>query len=124
MTFRSRALPARPALALPALAATAALLLTGCSFGRLVEGGQKTATDDATVTEAVNAVEVTDGRHGSVEVTPGSGPGVTVHRTVHYRGDTRPRPVQQVTGVCSPSQAAAPAPATSTTGWRYPPRRR
>ncbi|MEV6685485.1 DUF4097 family beta strand repeat-containing protein [Streptomyces sp. NPDC051130] len=102
MTSRSRTFPARPALALPALAVMSALLLTGCTLGRLAQGGQKTATDDATVTEAVRAVEVTDGRHGSVEVVPGSGPGVTVHRTVHYRGDTPPRPDQRVTsGVLS-----------------------
>ncbi|MFF1559680.1 DUF4097 domain-containing protein [Streptomyces sp. NPDC058279] len=85
-------------LAVPALAVTAGLLLSGCSLGRLAEGGQKTATDDATVTEVVHSVEVADGRHGSVEVTPGSGPGVTVHRTVHYRGGTRPEPGQRVTG--------------------------
>ncbi|MFD8981838.1 DUF4097 domain-containing protein [Streptomyces sp. NPDC059564] len=81
--------------AVAAAATAAALLLTGCS---LVEARTKTATADATVTEAVTAVEVTDARRGSIEVTPGSGPGVTVHRTVHYRGDTAPAPGQRVSG--------------------------
>lgn len=101
MTSPSGAFPARPALAIPVLvllALAAGPLLTGCSLGRIAQGGQKTATDDATVAETVHAVEVADGRHGSVEVTPGGGPGVTVHRTVHYRGDTPPRPGQRVTG--------------------------
>ncbi|MEU9300708.1 DUF4097 family beta strand repeat-containing protein [Streptomyces sp. NPDC048269] len=72
----------------------AGLLLAGCSFG---DGPRKTATADATVTEAVSAVEVSGARAGSIEVTPGSGPGVTVRRTVHYRGDTVPTPGQRVT---------------------------
>ncbi|MFD5513041.1 DUF4097 family beta strand repeat-containing protein [Streptomyces sp. NPDC127051] len=71
------------------------LLLSGCS---LEDTEQKAATADATVGEAVTAVEVKDARSGSIEVTPGTGPGVTVHRTVHYRGDTAPKPGQQVSG--------------------------
>lgn len=76
----------------------AGLLLAGCSFaaGSVVHGPQRTATADATVAEAVTAVEVTDARAGSIEVTPGAGPGVTVRRTVRYRGDTVPTPGQQV----------------------------
>lgn len=77
-----------------AVAALAAgLMLFGCSYG---EAEPKTATADAVVGEAVTAVEVKDARRGSIEVTPGAGPGVTVHRTVHYRGDTAPKPGQQV----------------------------
>lgn len=79
-----------------AVAALAAgLLLSGCSFD---DGDRKTATADTEVTEAVTAVEVTEGRHGSIDVTPGKGPGATVHRTVHYRGDARPTSGQRVSG--------------------------
>ncbi|MFI8385199.1 DUF4097 family beta strand repeat-containing protein [Streptomyces sp. NPDC085540] len=78
----------------------AGLLLAGCSFsgGALADGPYKTAAADATVTEAVKEVKVTGARSGSIEVTPGVGPGVTVHRTVHYRGDTVPATGQKVTG--------------------------
>ncbi|WP_412076752.1 DUF4097 family beta strand repeat-containing protein [Streptomyces xanthophaeus] len=83
----------------PARTATATLgvglLLAGCSFG---EGPKRTASADATVAEAVTAVELTEARAGSIEVVAGTGPGVTVRRTVHYRGDTRPTPGQQVSG--------------------------
>lgn len=85
--------PARTAAAACAVVGT--LLLTGCS---LTAHTMKTASADATVAEAVTAVEITGARHGSIEVTPGSGPGVAVHRTVHYRGDTAPRPEQHVSG--------------------------
>ncbi|WP_329379307.1 DUF4097 domain-containing protein [Streptomyces sp. NBC_01351] len=78
-----------------AVALGAGLLLAGCSFGA---GPKKTTTADATVTEAVTSVEVTGARAGSIEVTAGTGPGVTVRRTVHYRGDTAPTPGQKVAG--------------------------
>lgn len=68
---------------------TAGLLLYGCSFE---DTGQRTATAEETVAEAVSAVEVKEARSGSVEVTPGTGPGVTVRRTVHYRGGAEPKP--------------------------------
>lgn len=79
-------------------ALAAGLLLTGCSFGSLVSRGgpEKTASADATVAEAVTAVEVTDTGSGSIEVVAGSGPGVTVRRTVRYHGDTVPEPAQRV----------------------------
>ncbi|MET9606263.1 DUF4097 family beta strand repeat-containing protein [Streptomyces sp. NPDC006512] len=80
-----------------ATAAAVLLLLAGCAVDGTVTR-MKTATADATVTEAVTAVEIADGRHGSVEVTPGTGPGVTIHRTVHFRGDTAPTPTQRVSG--------------------------
>ncbi|MFJ3881202.1 DUF4097 family beta strand repeat-containing protein [Streptomyces sp. NPDC090077] len=86
----------RTALAAAATAAAAALLLSGCSF--VEEARLKTAADEATVTDAVTAVELTGLRRGSVEVTPGSGPGVTVRRVAHYRGDTAPVPGQRVSG--------------------------
>ncbi|PWK68067.1 putative adhesin [Streptomyces sp. CG 926] len=77
----------------------AGVLLAGCSFsGSVVDGAYKTATADATVTEAVTAVKLTGVRSGSIAVTPGTGPGVTIHRTVRYRGDTVPETGQQVTG--------------------------
>ncbi|MFD3697496.1 DUF4097 domain-containing protein [Streptomyces sp. NPDC058646] len=76
-----------------AAALGAGLLLAGCSF---TDGPERTASADATVTEAVTEVELTGARSGSIEVVPGAGTGVTVRRTVHYRGDTRPAPGQQV----------------------------
>ncbi|MFD0266796.1 DUF4097 domain-containing protein [Streptomyces sp. NPDC127106] len=67
-------------------------------------------SDDAEVSEAVTAVEVPDTRRGSVEVVPGTGPGVRIHRTVHYRGGAEPVPGRQLsqgrlvlTGGCSGS---------------------
>ncbi|GAA3262862.1 lipoprotein [Streptomyces lavendulae subsp. lavendulae] len=81
------------ATAATAVTAAAGLLLVGCS---LPGGTSRSLTADATVTEAVTAVEVTDARSGSIEVTPGAGPGVRVHRTVHYRGDATPEPGQRV----------------------------
>lgn len=59
------------------VALAAGLLLYGCSFE---DTGQKTATADATVAEPVTSVDVKDARRGSIEVTPGTGPGVTIHR--------------------------------------------
>ncbi|WP_405488893.1 DUF4097 family beta strand repeat-containing protein [Streptomyces sp. NBC_00096] len=83
-----------------ALALSAGLLLTGCAVGSLVTRGgpEKTASADTAVAEAVTAVEVADARSGSIEVIAGSGPGVTVRRTVHYRGDLVPEPAQRVSG--------------------------
>ncbi|MFJ8161084.1 DUF4097 family beta strand repeat-containing protein [Streptomyces sp. NPDC096136] len=74
----------------------AALLLSGCALTGV--GPAKTADADATVTEAVTAVELTGVRSGDVEVAPGSGPGVAVHRVVHYRGAEAPAPGQRVSG--------------------------
>ncbi|MFE2288253.1 DUF4097 family beta strand repeat-containing protein [Streptomyces sp. NPDC059443] len=88
-------LTVRTAAASTAVALAAGLLLTGCS---LSIGPQKSASSDATVSEAVTAVAVPDARSGDIKVTVGSGPGVVVHRTVHYRGDTKPEPAQQVSG--------------------------
>ncbi|MFB6477936.1 DUF4097 domain-containing protein [Streptomyces virginiae] len=77
----------------------AGLLLAGCSFsGSFADGAYRTATADATVAEAVTAVKLTGVRSGSIAVTPGTGPGVTIKRTVHYRGDTVPKTGQKVTG--------------------------
>ncbi|MEU8432979.1 DUF4097 family beta strand repeat-containing protein [Streptomyces sp. NPDC029216] len=81
---------------LAATALGAALLLSGCALTEV--GPVKTADADATVTEAVTAVELTGVRRGDVEVTPGSGPGVTVRRVVHYRGGGEPAPGQRVSG--------------------------
>ncbi|MFF4317693.1 DUF4097 family beta strand repeat-containing protein [Streptomyces sp. NPDC001568] len=81
-----------------ATAVAVLLLLAGCSVDGIgVKTHPKTVDADATVTEAVTAVEVSDGRRGSVEVTAGAGPGVVVRRTVHYRGDTAPTPGRRVT---------------------------
>lgn len=72
----------------------AGLLVTGCSD----EGDMKTTTADATVKTAVTSVVVKDARRGSIDVKAGDGPGVTIHRTVHYRDDATPKPTQQVSG--------------------------
>ncbi|MFB6821543.1 DUF4097 domain-containing protein [Streptomyces virginiae] len=81
------------------IALGAGLLLAGCSFsGSLADGAYRTATADATVPEAVTAVKLTGVRSGSIAVTPAAGPGVTIKRTVHYRGDTVPKTGQNVTG--------------------------
>ncbi|MDJ0379305.1 DUF4097 family beta strand repeat-containing protein [Streptomyces sp. G-G2] len=95
--------PRRP-LALPVTVLavlTAGLLVSGCSPDLLAGGdlaATKTATADATVTEAVTSVEVLGSRRGSIEVVAGAGPGVTIHRTVHYAGDTEPKPGQRLSG--------------------------
>ncbi|MFZ3500319.1 DUF4097 family beta strand repeat-containing protein [Streptomyces sp. 5.8] len=83
-----------------AAALAAGLLLTGCSFDSLASrrGPEKTASADATVAETVTAVEVSDTGSGSIEVVAGSGPGVTVRRTVRYYGDTVPAPAQRIAG--------------------------
>ncbi|MFF2191874.1 DUF4097 domain-containing protein [Streptomyces sp. NPDC058157] len=72
----------------------AALLLSGCGLTGV--GPVKTLDADATVSEPVTAVELTGVRSGDVEVTTGSGTGVTVRRVVHYRGGTAPAPRQRV----------------------------
>lgn len=80
-----------------AVVLAAGLLLSGCSLVS-PRGPEKTVSADTAVTEAVTAVDVADARSGSIEVIAGSGPGVTVRRTVHYRGDTVPEPAQRVSG--------------------------
>ncbi|KOG57653.1 hypothetical protein ADK75_02605 [Streptomyces virginiae] len=81
-----------------AAALGAGLLLAGCSLpDAFDDGARRTATADATVTEAVTAVRVAGARAGSIEVTPGAGPGVTIRRTVHYREGAAPTPGQKVT---------------------------
>ncbi|MEU5424825.1 DUF4097 family beta strand repeat-containing protein [Streptomyces olivoreticuli] len=75
------------------LALAAGLLLSGCSAG---DSARKTATDDATVKGPVTSVEILGNRRGSVAITSGMGPGVTVHRTVHYGGSTKPEPTQDL----------------------------
>ncbi|MEU3403519.1 DUF4097 family beta strand repeat-containing protein [Streptomyces sp. NPDC006670] len=74
----------------------AALLLSGCALTGT--GPVKSFDADATVSEPVTAVELTGLRSGDVEVTTGSGTGVTVRRVVHYRGGTAPAPGQRVSG--------------------------
>lgn len=86
-----------PSALLPSVL-VAVLLVAGCSVGGGFGAGTKTMTADATVTEAVTSVEVTDAASGSIRVSPGSGPGVGIHRTVHYRDGTPPSPGQRVSG--------------------------
>ncbi|MFE1561168.1 DUF4097 family beta strand repeat-containing protein [Streptomyces sp. NPDC058734] len=88
--------PHTTSIRLAATAVGAALLLCGCALTGA--GPVKTLDADAAVPEAVTAVELTGTRSGDVEVVPGSGPGVTVRRVVHYRGSAEPRPGQRVSG--------------------------
>jgi len=81
--------------ALPTAALSVGLLLAGCSA---VGGHPKVATADAVVKEAVTSVEVGHARSGSIDIRAGDGPGVVIHRTVHYRGSAEPTPSQQVDG--------------------------
>ncbi|MFK0256754.1 DUF4097 family beta strand repeat-containing protein [Streptomyces sp. NPDC090445] len=89
MTFRR--FPSR-SLRAAVVASAGVLLLSAC----VLDDRPVTLSDDAEVTEAVTAVEVPDARSGSVEVVPGTGPGVRLHRTVRYRGDTEPVPGRQL----------------------------
>ncbi|MFE9565405.1 DUF4097 domain-containing protein [Streptomyces sp. NPDC006487] len=100
MTTKTRPRGTKATVTVTATALAAGLLLTGCSFGSLVSRGgpEKSANADATVAEAVTAVEVSDSGSGTIEVVAGSGPGVTVRRTVHYRGDTVPQPARRLSG--------------------------
>ncbi|GHI04062.1 hypothetical protein AQI88_07740 [Streptomyces cellostaticus] len=80
-------------LALLPAALSVGLLLTGCSDA---DGGLKSTTADTTVKEAVTSIEVTGARRGSIDIKTGNGPGVTIHRTIHYRDSARPKPTEQV----------------------------
>lgn len=80
------------ALTVSALVLGAAL--TGCS-GLSFNGPEHEAVDDAKATGPVSAVEVGTGS-GDVHIRPGTGGGVTIHRTVHYHGDGKPTPGQKV----------------------------
>lgn len=78
---------------LAALATATALLLAGCGFE---DSARKTATEDVSVTGPVTAVEILGNRGGAIEITAGTGPGVTVHRTLHYGGPTKPTPTHEL----------------------------
>ncbi|MEU3461315.1 DUF4097 family beta strand repeat-containing protein [Streptomyces sp. NPDC006733] len=69
--------------------------LTGCDGVSFHAGREHKAVDDAKVAGQVSAVEVGTGS-GDVRIRPGTGGGVTIHRTVHYDGDTKPTPGQKV----------------------------
>ncbi|MFG2662771.1 DUF4097 domain-containing protein [Streptomyces sp. NPDC048387] len=84
-----------PSTRLAVTALGAVLLLSGCALTG--KGPVRTLDADAAVAEAVTAVDLTGARRGDVEVTPGSGPGVTVRRVVHYRAGAAPTPGQRVT---------------------------
>jgi hypothetical protein len=47
--------------------------------------------DDSSETVGITEIRVTGGT-GSVDIRPGTGPGVNIHRTVHYFKPFRPRP--------------------------------
>ena len=85
----------RVAVALTAAVAIGlAVSISGC--GIEVNLGSRTMTDDARVDAEVTAIDLA-GDDGDIKIQSGSGAGVAIHRTVHYRGSAKPRPGQQVT---------------------------
>jgi hypothetical protein len=85
----------RAAVALTAAVAVGlAVAVSGCRVQ--VNIGSRTMTDDARVAGGVTAIEMTENGDGDVKVRSGPGSGVAIHRTISYRGETKPRPGQQV----------------------------
>jgi DUF4097 and DUF4098 domain-containing protein YvlB len=78
-----------------AVAVGLAVAVSGC--GIQVNIGSRTMTDDARVAGGVTSIDLTGGGDGDVKVQSGPGSGVDIHRTIDYRGKTKPRPGQQVT---------------------------
>ncbi|WP_424211809.1 DUF4097 family beta strand repeat-containing protein [Streptomyces sp. BI20] len=92
----------RPALVAGlAAAAAGALLTTGCSPSDVLTR-TKILRSEATVTDRVTDVEITDNGSGNVEVVarPAGSTDTTtrVTRAIHYVGDTAPKPTQKVSG--------------------------
>ncbi|MCM2427450.1 DUF4097 family beta strand repeat-containing protein [Streptomyces sp. RKAG337] len=69
--------------------------LTGCDGVSIHSSPEHKAVDDAKAAGPVSAVEVGTGS-GDVRIRPGTGGGVTIHRTVRYHGDDKPTPGQKV----------------------------
>jgi len=82
------------AAALTAVAVAAGLAVTGCRFE--VNMGSRSVTDDANVSGPLSAVRLEAGA-GDITIHTGPGAGAAIHRTIHYRGTTKPQPSQQVT---------------------------
>jgi hypothetical protein len=82
------------AAALTAAAVAAGLAVTGCRFE--VNLGSRSITADANVTGPLTAVQLAAG-DGDITIHTGPGAGAAIHRTIHYRGKTKPQPSQQVT---------------------------
>lgn len=82
------------AAALTATAIAAGLAVTGCRFE--VNMGSRMITDDANVSGPLSAVQLT-ASDGDIKIHTGPGAGAAIHRTIHYRGKTKPQPGQQVT---------------------------
>jgi hypothetical protein len=80
--------------ALAAAAVAAGLAVTGCRFE--VNLGSRSITDDANVSGPLTAVQLS-ADDGDITIHTGPGAGAAVHRTIHYRGSTKPQPRQQVT---------------------------
>jgi hypothetical protein len=81
--------------ALTVAAVAGCLAATGCG-GLEVSIGSRSIADDASVNGPLSAVQLTS-NSGDVTIRAGSGTGAAIHRTIHYRGKTKPRPSQQVT---------------------------
>ncbi|HZB29895.1 MAG TPA: DUF4097 family beta strand repeat-containing protein [Streptosporangiaceae bacterium] len=79
--------------ALAAAALAAGLAVTGCRFE--VHLGSRSTTDDANVSGPLTAVQLAAG-DGDITIRTGPGTGAAIHRTIHYRGSTKPRPDQHV----------------------------
>ncbi|HEX6471631.1 MAG TPA: DUF4097 family beta strand repeat-containing protein [Streptosporangiaceae bacterium] len=84
------------AAALPAAAvAVAALAVSGC--GVQIHMGPRSVTDEAAVTGQVTAVQLAAGS-GDIRIRAGQDQGATIHRTIDYRGRTKPHPSQRLSG--------------------------
>jgi hypothetical protein len=85
------------AAALPAAAAAAAVALAVSGCGVNVHVGPRSATEEAAVPGPVTAVQLEAGS-GDIRIRTGAGQGATIHRTISYRGRTKPHPSQRLSG--------------------------
>ncbi len=80
-----------------AVAALAALAVSGCGVNvHFADYRHSVTPPDARVEGTINVVEVS-ANNGHVNITTGSGNGVTIHRVVRYQDD-KPHPGQQLSG--------------------------
>ncbi len=82
------------AAALTVAAVAVGLAVTGCRFE--INMGSRSITDDASIGGPLTAVQLAAG-DGDITIHTGPGAGAAIHRTIHYSGQNKPRPGQQVT---------------------------
>jgi Putative adhesin len=82
------------AAAVTAAAVAAGLAVAGCRFE--INIGSRSIADDARVNGPLSAVQLAAG-DGDIRIHTGPGAGAAIHRTIRYRGATKPQPSQQVT---------------------------